>query len=142
VVGLAVIIGIVGLQILDDSGGGSGNASVTTVAGATSPSDGTTTSTTPPRAPAEVRVKVYNASGVQGRAQTMTDTLRGKGYNMQDPETLDKQRQGTVIQCRTGFKREGQVLSYLHVPGSTVEGFPASPPNGADQADCLVVLGT
>jgi phage-related protein len=71
----------------------------------------------------------------------MTDTLRGKGYNMQDPATLDKQRQGNVIQCRSGFEREGQVMAFLHVQ-ATVEGFPSDPPAGSDQADCIVVLGT
>jgi hypothetical protein len=115
---------------------------VTTAPGVTTPSGSTPTSTTPPRSPGDVRVKVYNASGVQGRAQTMTDTLRGKGYNLQPAATLDKQRQGTVIQCRSGFVREGQVMAFLHVPGATVEGFPSDPPEGSDQADCIVVLGT
>jgi hypothetical protein len=139
---LAVILGVIGLQILDDSGDGSSTANVTTTAGTTNPSaGGPTTTEAPPRVPADVRVKVYNASGVQGRAQTMTDTLRSKGYNMQAPATLDKQRQGTVIECRTGFERDGNVLAFLHVTGK-VEGFPSDPPEGADQADCLIILGT
>ena len=145
VVGLAVIIGIIGLQILDDSGGGSGTANVTTtVPGASSPSaGGPTTTALPAHQPGEVRVKVYNASGVQGRAQTLTDTLHGKGYNTQSPDTLATQRQGTVIQCRSGFTQDGDLLAYLYVPAVTkVEAFPSDPPEGSDQADCLVVLGT
>ena len=69
------------------------------------------TTTTPIRPNNEVRVKVYNGSGVQGVAQTLTDQLRAKGYNMQAPETADKERQGTVVQCVSGFEREGAVLA-------------------------------
>ena len=90
VVGLAVILGIVGLQILDDSGRQRiGSATATTVAG--TPTTGGTT-TTPIRPNNEVRVKVYNGSGVQGVAQTLTDKLRAEGYNMQAPAN---RRQGT-----------------------------------------------
>jgi hypothetical protein len=140
VVGLAVILGIVGLQILDDSGDGSSSATgttagttVTTVAGAT---------TVPPRENKDVRVKVYNASGVQGRAQTLTDTLRADGYNMKEPETLDDQRQGTVVECVAGFEVEGKLLSLYGVAGSTTAPYPSDPPEGASDADCIVVIGT
>ena len=67
VIGLAVILGIVGLQILDDSGdGGSSSATVTTIA-ARRPAAGPRP-TLALRGNNEVRVKVYNASGVQGVA--------------------------------------------------------------------------
>jgi LytR cell envelope-related transcriptional attenuator len=134
---LAVILGIVGLQILDDSssGGGSGSASsVTTGALAT-----TTTGAVHP--PAEVRVKVYNASGVQGVAQTTTDTLKAKGYNMQAPATLDGKHTGTAIQCKAGFEREGAQL-VAAIPGSTQQPFPSSAPADSDTADCIVVIGS
>jgi LytR cell envelope-related transcriptional attenuator len=143
VVGAAVILGIVGLQILDDSGDGSGStnaiddttaATITTTPGAT---------TVPLRGNQDVRVKVYNASGVQGRAQTLTDQLRAAGYNMQEPATLDKQRQGTVVECVAGFEREGGVLALYGVRnGATTADYPSDPPEGASDADCIVVIGT
>jgi hypothetical protein len=145
VVGLAVILGIVGLQILDDSGNGSSDAVTTSAPGSTT---GSTTgpgvaTTAPPRAAGQVRVKVYNASGVQGRAQTLTDKLRAKGYNMQAPANLDKQRQGTVVQCVNGFEREGAVLAQFGVEnGAVSEKYPADPPEGAADADCIVIIGT
>jgi len=138
VIGLAVILGIVGLQILDDSGGRSSNAT-----GTTTPGTSGITTTTPLRPANEVRVKVYNASGIQGKAQTLTDTLRAKGYNMQTPANLDKQRQGTVVECVAGFEREASVLAFVGVDaGSTAEKYPTNPPEGASAADCIVVIGT
>lgn len=140
VVGLAVILGIVGLQILDDSGDGTSSATGTTVVTTVTTAPGATT--VPLRQNRDVRVKVYNASGVQGRAQTLTDTLRADGYNMQEPATLDGEHQGTVVQCVAGFENEGASLSLNGVPGSTTAAFPADPPEGASDADCIVVIGT
>jgi LytR cell envelope-related transcriptional attenuator len=138
VIGLAVILGIVGLQILDDSGGRSSDATATTTPG----TSGATT-TAPLRGKNEVRVKVYNASGVQGKAQTLTDTLRTQGYNMQTPANLDKQRQGTVVECVAGFEREGTLLALYGVDaGSKTAPYPSDPPEGASEADCIVVIGT
>ena len=139
--GLAVILGIVGLQILDDSGGGSSSATGTTSATTVTTAAGATT--TPVRPAAQVRVKVYNASGVQGRAQTLTDKLRTAGYDMQDPANLGKQRQGTVVECVSAFQREGTVLALYGVGnGATVASYPSDPPAGASDADCIVVIGT
>jgi hypothetical protein len=156
-VGLAVILGIVGLQILDDSGNGSSSDAVTTtvlgattgvattgVTGTTAGSTSRPTTTTAPARPAaQVRVKVYNASGVQGRAQTLTDKLKAKGYNMQTAANLDKQRKGTVVECVKGFAREAAVLAQFGVEsGAVTAAYPSSPPPGASDADCIVIIGT
>jgi hypothetical protein len=143
---LAVILGIVGLQILDDSGDGSSSATTTTGITATTTagtgSAGTAT-TTGVRGNNEVRVKVYNASGVQGRAQTLTDQLRAEGYNMQTPANLAQQRQGTVVECTPGFQKEGGVLALYGVGnGAKPAAYPKSPPAGASEADCLVIIGS
>jgi hypothetical protein len=147
VVGLAVIIGIVGLQILDDSGPGSGssNATATTVttSGGTGAGTGATSTTTGYRPNNQVKVKVYNASGVQGRAQITTDSLKALGYNTQTPANLSSKRAGTVVECMKGFETEGTLLALYGVgKGATVQPYPSSPPAGASEADCLVILGT
>jgi hypothetical protein len=143
VVGLAVILGIVGLQILDDSGDDSSVATVTTTTGVATGATTASVTTTPVRENKDVRVKVYNASGMPGRAQTLTDTLSAKSYNMQEPATLDEERQGTVVECITGFHREGQVLALYGVgDGATAHAYPSDPPEGASDADCIVVIGT
>ncbi len=142
VVGLAVILGIVGLQILDDSGPSSGTPSVTTTIGSGG-TTGTSATTTPLKTNGQVRVKVYNASGVQGTAQTMTDKLKAKGYNMQAPANLSDERAGTIVQCLDGFQREGTLLAGYGIGnGATIEPYPKDPPEGASDADCIVVIGT
>lgn len=167
-VGLAVIVGIIGLQIIDDSGpgSGSGGATIDTIAGATTTTLGTTvtttattgaTATTAPtstKAPTsttalklkpngQVTVKVFNASGVPGVAQAMTDRLKAAGYNTLAPANLDKTRKGSVVQCRSGFANEGKVIVFTQVKtaDATYERFPSDPPDGSDDADCIVIIG-
>ena len=92
-VGLAVIVGIIGLQILDDSGTGS---SITIATSDTSPPT-TTTAVGNSRSrtrPGEVTIKVYNASDVQGAGQQLTDKLKTFGYNMLTPANLERHPQG------------------------------------------------
>ena len=55
-------------------------------------------------------MKVYNASGAPGRAQTLSESLRDVGYNMQSPATIESPRSGTVVQCTDGFASEGKLL--------------------------------
>jgi hypothetical protein len=143
IVGLAVILGIVGLQILDDSGPSSGNAAVTSTSGSGTSGSGTARTTTPLKTNAQVRVKVFNASGVQGTAQTMSDKLHAKGYNMQPPANLSKERAGTIVQCVDGFQREGTLLAGYGIGnGATIQPYPKDPPEGASDADCIVIIGT
>ncbi len=182
VVGLAVIVGIVGVEILNDSGPGSGLsvATDTTAAPATSATPGTsatsatpgtsatsatrptvttlgattstsratpgagTASTTHARRPNnQVKVKVYNASGLQGRAQILTNRLKGLGYATQSPGDLSPHRKGTVVECVKGFQAEGTLLALYGIGGgATTQPYPSTPPAGSSQADCLVILGT
>lgn len=140
VVGLAVILGIVGLQILDDSGPSTSVATVTTTtrAGTSGPS----ATTAPLRHNNQLRVKVYNASGVQGRAQILSDQLRTAGYNMQPPANLSKERAGTTVACVDGLKREATVLALYGVGnGAEAQAYPSDPPSGASDADCIVIIG-
>ena len=125
-----MILGIVGLQILDDSGP---STSVATVTSRTTPTSrpGSSSTTSGLRPAAQVRVKVYNASGVQGRAQILTDQLKSTGYNMQTPANLSRERAGTVVECLKGFDREGALLALYGVPnGAQVQPYPSNPPDG------------
>ena len=80
---------------------------------------------------------------MQGKAQTLTDTLRAAGYNMQTPANLDTQRQGTVVECTSAFTREGTLIATFGIPGgATPQSYPSKPPTGASDADCLVIIGT
>jgi LytR cell envelope-related transcriptional attenuator len=136
-VGAAVIVGIIGLQILDDSGGGSSVQA--------SPTQ-TSTTATPSSAPhanrSQVAVKVYNASGVQNAGQAISDKLKGFGYNTLEAANYGSTRKGTVVQCKPGFEGDGVVIATYGIGNAATGPFPSSPPSGAGDADCIVILGT
>lgn len=144
-IGLAVIVGIVLLQVVDDgssgpsNGGGGGGGGVT-------PTDATgeTTATTGNgREPAEVRVIVLNAGQPPGSALNVSNALKLVGYTTLSPSNDPVERQGVAVQCREGFDAEAAALANAVQQGATVEPFPAQPPvPEAADADCYVLLGT
>jgi LytR cell envelope-related transcriptional attenuator len=138
-IGILVIAGIVGLQILDDSG--ASNVKIDSSSDTTATTVGPSATTVALRQPSDVRVKVYNASGVDKQATVMTDKLKALGWATQEPDTLTPTRDGTGVQCVAGFENEAASLATAVGQGATVESYPSSPPAGADQADCLVILG-
>ncbi len=160
-IGLLVIIGIIGLQVLDDSSPSGSDVTITTVPGQTTlpgattlapastaatattkAATGTTVASAKVRKPADVKVIVYNASGVQGMAANMSDKLKSVGYNVIDTGNLTPTRTGTTVQCRAGLDAEATKLANDGVgSGATVSAFPANPPKGSDEADCIVILG-
>ena len=91
-VAVAVIIGIVLLQAIDDGndgpvgdGGPASTTTTTTTASTTTDSSGSSSSTTPTTkaavlTPAQTTVRVLNGSGVAGAAGNLTNTLKAKGY--------------------------------------------------------------
>src|SRR3954447_11320805 len=152
-VAIAVIIGIVLLQTIDDGndgpvgdGGPASTTTTTTTTTSTSPASsgsGSSTSSTTSKAselpPAQVTVRVLNGSGVAGAAGTLTNTLKAKGYKTlvaSDAAT----RSGTVVDAKTGRTAECTTLSGL-VPNSKVQAMPSPVPGGQD-ADCIVIIGS
>lgn len=138
-IGVAVVIGIVLLQVVDEGvPPGSGQTP------ATGTNNGGTTTTKPSnvRPPQEVRVAVYNGSGVSQAAATKANTLRGLGYAIAGTGNAPLQT-GTVVACRAGFEKEAEVLAGGDVvgAGTTIAAFPQPVPAGAENADCIVVVG-
>jgi LytR cell envelope-related transcriptional attenuator len=139
IIGLAVIVGIVGLQILDDNKGG---GSSSTSGGQTS-STSTTQAGPAPHASADVTVKAYNASDVQNAGRSVTDKLKGLGWSTLEPANFGSTRKGTAVQCRTGYEGDAKVLAIYGVGnGAVAEPFPSDPPEGSEQANCIVIVGT
>lgn len=147
-VAIAVIIGIVLLQAIDDGNSGpigdgsTSSTSSTTAATTPASTDGDTSSTTAKpatKAPADTTVKVLNGSGVQGAATTVTNTLKSKGYKTLLPNTVVVQK-GTFVYYAAGLQTECKALT-AYVPNSTVAAVP-NPVPGGEAADCIVVLGT
>ena len=135
-IGVAVVIGIVLLQVVDEGGSIGGPPA----------SNGTrTTSTTGAdvRPPQEVHVLVLNASGLPGDAMTTANTLKGLGYQIIGTGNSAGTQTGTTVACRPGFTEEAKALASAVAPtgGATAVDFPAQPPAGAEQANCIVVKG-
>jgi uncharacterized membrane protein len=135
-IGLAVVIGIVLLQVVDKGGGSGGVAPPVTQGG-----DGSTTSTTSDdgRPAAEVRVLVLNGSGVDQAASTKANELRGLGYAIAGTGDAAAQT-GTTVACVNDFDKEAAALS-RSISGSTVTAYPTEPPPDSENADCIVTLG-
>lgn len=146
-IGLAVILGIVLLQVIDKGPSGGGTAASerptqTTTAGTTATTQPGTTATTAPgaRQRSEVRVGVFNGSGVSGAAMNMTNKLRMLGYQLVQPADTAA-RTGNVVACKQGFDKEVAQLQGDVGPGTGVEAFPGSPPPGTENVNCIVLLG-
>ena len=140
-IGVAVVIGFVLLQVVDGGGGGGG-------AGTTAPTvangdNGDTTSTTSGdtgRPPQEVRVLVQNGSGVAMAAATKANELRGLGYAIAGTGNAAVQ-QGNTVACLAGFEAEAETLAEQVGSGTSVTAFPEPVPAGAEATDCIVVIG-
>jgi hypothetical protein len=146
-VAVAVIVGIVLLQAIDDGNdgpvgdGGPASTTTTTPGSTAAPTDGATTSTTQVAElpPAQVTVRVLNGSGVAGAAGTLTNTLKSKGYKTLVASDAAP-RTGTVVNAKSGRTAECTTLSES-VPNSKVQPMPTPVPGGQD-ADCIVVIGS
>ncbi len=148
-VALAVILGIVLLQAIDDGNDGpvgdggttstTTSTSTTTTAGGSDGSSTSSTSTAEAAPPGEVTVRVLNGSGVAGAAGQLTNTLKANGYKTLVPGDAQS-RSGTVVDAKADKTAECTTLADL-VPKAKVASMPSSVPGGQD-ADCIVIIGS
>lgn len=150
-IGLAVVIGIVLLQVVDDGSSGPvasspGETEATTTTAAPGGDNGTE-ETTPDTsetqlAPEQLTVLVLNGGAPQGAARAMSDALKQAGYtNQGEPSDWpDREQTGNVVMCRAEFTREAAALA-VAVGSATVEAFPDPAPPGGDEVNCVVVVG-
>jgi hypothetical protein len=150
-IGVAVIIGIVLLQIGDNNDNGPAGATSpkTTTTTTTKPSSTGTTqntsgNTTPPRLPSAVHIIVLNGGAASGEAAHTESLLKLKGYtNQDDANTWTGHKQvGNTVYCRAGFQREGAALA-TGVPGAKLSlPYPTPAPPFTAGTDCVVVVGS
>ena len=153
-IGVAVIIGIVLLQIGDRND--NGPSSVKTVNSTTSkPKSHSTTSTTvrhggtttPTSAllpPSAVSLIVLNGGALSGQAGVMSSELRRQGYTNQQPanDWTGHRQVGNSVYCRAGLRGEGAKLAVL--VGSNVKliiPFSNPAPPFSASLKCVVVVG-
>jgi hypothetical protein len=151
---LAVIIGIVLLQVVDDgskapsNAGASGTTTQTTHRATTTTTSGHTTTTTkvavtPARPPSQVRVIALNAGAPSGAAATMHNSLQTKGYTNQQPanDWAGTKLHGNTVYCRAGFEQEAQALAVAVGQGTAIKPWPSPPPPFSASSDCVVGVG-
>jgi LytR cell envelope-related transcriptional attenuator len=153
-IALAVIIGVVLLNVVDDGdtnqgSNGSGSSSETTAstAGATDTTKATTETTAdsvPAKTPAELLVLVLNGGAPQGSAKEMSDNLKLSGYTNQGQpaDWTGHQQAGNVVMCKAGLDQEAAALATAVGEGTPVQAFADPAPPGSESADCVVVVGT
>jgi hypothetical protein len=149
VIALAVIAGVVLLQVVDKGNTGpvgdqSARAAVTTT---TTAKSGTSTPSTTAaaaqavRPPSQIVVEVLNGSGQSGVAGALTTQLKAKGYQTVDAKDTAK-RTGTVVYYRAGYEREAAALAALLPGGPQLAPMPTPPPqNTAPNANIVIVIG-
>ena len=151
-IGVAVIIGIVLLQIGDRNDNGpvaSGKtkpkSTTTTTTKKTHTSTPTSTHTTSPlRQPSQVHLIVLNGGAPSGEAAHTSSLLKLKNYTNQDTANTwsGHHQTGDTVYCRTGWQREGAALAAA-VPGAKLHvPYPTPAPPFTAGTDCVVVVGT
>jgi hypothetical protein len=143
-VGVAVVLGIVLLQVVNDSGStGGGGTKASPTPNSSSSTTGTTATTLAGqgRPASQVKVFVQNASGVSGAAATKANVLRGLGYAIVGAGNATTPQAGTMVACKTGFTKEADTLAKAVGVGTTVGTYPSPAPAVATSADCIVTIG-
>jgi hypothetical protein len=150
---LAIIIGVVLLQVVDDGKSGpvsaaSPTTTTTAKSTTTNANSGTTTTTkkptTPAKSPDQVRVVVLNAGAKTGAAKAMSTALRSKGYTNQPNQATDwanKTQTGNTVLCKAGLDREAASLALAVGSGTKTAAFPTPPPPSSNNVDCVVAVG-
>jgi hypothetical protein len=150
-VGLAVVLGIVLLQVIDKGPAGDSAATsrAATPTTAPTPTSGAAPASSEPSTTAkngsvkprsEVRVVVFNAGAASGAAGNMTNKLRTLGYQLATPANTNARR-GTAVQCKQGFEKEAAQLQGDVGAGTTVEPFANPPLPETENVNCAVLLG-
>jgi LytR cell envelope-related transcriptional attenuator len=152
-IGVAVVIGIVLLQIGNRNDNGPASATTNTTPRHTTTTRPTTrttahrsvtSSTAAARPPSAVNLIVLNGGAAAGKAGAMSDALKVKGYTNQGSATdwPGHHQSGRSVYCRAGLEREGRVLAAavgpnakLHIP------YPSNGPPNSSSRDCVVVVG-
>jgi hypothetical protein len=150
-VGIALIVGavLIGLLLLVkgyDSEGGvvAADKAPTETTTTTVPVEPTTTTTLPSKAPAEVVVKVANASGTpsNGLAGKTRTALQGKGYTQVSVTDAPSAVTSTQVLYVEGSQGDAQaVAAALGVPLDAVQPMTNPPPVTLGTATVLVLAG-
>lgn len=153
-IGVAVIIGIVLLQIGDRNDNGpksaASHATTTTKPRTTRTTRTTRTRTTTPKTPpisaGLLKVIVLNGGAATGQAGVMTTNLKQHGYTSVSPanDWIGHHQIGNSVTCRAGLEREGRQLAAVVGPSNVPLHirFPQTFSSLRAGQDCVVVVGS
>jgi hypothetical protein len=112
---------------------------------ATDEGDPEATTTTEPEArpPTQVITLVLNGSGVSGAAGTYTTALSDAGYQTRPAGNAPERVEVTQVLYAEGYEQEAQVVATtIGAPAAVVaQPLPDPPPEGAEDANVVVILG-
>jgi LytR cell envelope-related transcriptional attenuator len=136
-VGAAIVMGIILLNVVNGVGS-PGSSSRGAVPGTTATTGGTTTTTTGK----QLKLVVFNASGVSGAATAEANKLRGLGYAILFTGNATTPQTGTTVACKADVSVTARdTLTKAAALGATVAPFPSPVPTTAVSADCIVSVG-
>lgn len=141
---LAVVVGVVALQQIDDSASVLPGKAASSESAAQAPAPEPVTPAAPiARTPAEVKVLVANGIGVDGAAAKVAGTLQPIGYQLLKPGNTTQTQQTSGVQYAPGYEAEAQALATsIGLPSSAVVPM-ANPAPVAElqNANLIVIVG-
>ncbi len=138
-VGAAIVTGIILLNVVNGVGSPGSSSRGSTPGATTATTGGTTTTTT---AGKQLKVVVFNASGVSGAATAEANKLRGLGYAILFTGNATTPQTGTTVACKSDVSATARdTLTKAAAIGATVASFPTPVPTTATAADCIVTVG-
>ncbi|MBO2451843.1 LCP family protein [Actinomadura barringtoniae] len=93
---------------------------------------------TPASPPARTKVRIFNASGVEGQAATVASFLKDRGYTVGKPGNLTRPSATTEIRAAASDAAQAKALAAL-IPGAKVRTVSSSP---SSKGRVDVVLGS
>jgi hypothetical protein len=151
---VAIIVGIVLLQVVDDGTEGAIEPNATRPAATTTTTTGepsstgattgtTTADTQPARELSQVPIIVLNAGAATGAAGELSTALESKGYTDQEGATdwTGVERTGNAVFCKPGFNADALALATAVQSGLQPEPWPEPAPPSSANVDCVVAVG-
>lgn len=142
VIGAALIVGLILLNVVDDPNDDSQRASATTTTSTLRSNPKSTTTTAAPIEKDQIAVLVLNSTSASGVARTISETVAEDGYRTLSPADYDPAQTSTTVWCKDEFDAATREL--MDTVGSHAkEGVEPSPrPASFSDASCIVVVGT
>jgi LytR cell envelope-related transcriptional attenuator len=136
-VGAAIVMGIILLNVVNGVGSPGGSSR-----GATPGTTATTGVTPPTTTGKQLKLVVFNGSGVSGAATAEANKLRGLGYAILFTGNSTTPQTGTTVACKSDVSVTARdTLTKAAAIGATVASFPSPVPTTALSADCIVTVG-